>query len=522
MTKLADVRARPGVIDGAASGDLDLSCDVCVVGTGAGGAVAAATLAAAGLDVIMVEEGGYYSAEADFTAREKDVVAKLYQEAEQRTTVDGAIAVLHGRTVGGSTVVNWTTSFRTPEHVVLHWAKKHAVSGFTHADLVPHWDWIEKRLAVREVAEGELNANNRKLLEGCRAMGWRVEKLRRNVASCLQSGFCGLGCPANAKRSMLVTLVPDAIVAGARLLFRARVDRLELSGASAARAAGTLFASDGRAPSGKRFTVRAKRFVLSGGALHTSALLLRSGVTAGGAIGERVFIHPVICSVATYDDGTPPWEGAPQSVASHHFAERGDAVGVFLEAAPVYPALTGATMPGWGAEHASRMGEVRRSAVHVALAIDGFHDDVPGGVVRVRRSGAPALDYPIPAPVWEALRFGQRRLAEAQLASGARRVRTLHDPWLEMTSKDDVSRIESMPWKPSAVAVFTAHLMGGCRMGDDPRRSVVRSEDLRLHDLDNVWVIDGSVFPTSLGVNPQESIYGLARLMATRLAAKKP
>ena len=140
--------------------------------------------------------------------------------------------------------------------------------------------------------------------------------------------------------------------------------------------------------------------------------------------------------------------------------------------------------------------------------------------MKLRASGAPLLDYPIPHSIWEAFRFGQRRLAELQFASGADRVATLHDPTLIMNGKDDVSRVDSMPYSVGSLPVFSAHQMGGCAMGDDRRHAVVRSEDLRMHDLDNVWVMDGSVFPTSLGVNPQESIFGLVRLMATRLAAR--
>ncbi len=518
MTKLAEVRASANVTNGsAAASDLELSCDVCVIGSGAGGAVTAATLAAAGVDVLIVEEGGYWT-NSDFTMREKDVVSKLYQEAMQRATADGAIAILQGRAVGGTTVVNYTTSFRTPEHVVDHWKKKHGVTGFTHADLGPHWDWIEKRLAIHKVSEEEMNLNNRKLFEGFKAMGWQADTLYRNVAACMQSGFCGLGCPVNAKRSMLVTLIPDAIDAGARLVYRARIDRLETSASSATRAVGTLLDAEGVGSTGKRLTIKAKRFVLSGGAINTPALLLRSGITLGGLVGERTFIHPVIGSSAVYDEIIDPWRGAPQSAASHHFADRGEKVGVFFEAVPFYPMVMASATPGFGAEHVEHLGRARHTAGHVALVIDGFHEDVVGGVVRLRPNGAPVLDYPIPASIWEALRFGQRKLAEAAFASGAKSASTLHDPILEMKSKDDISRIESMPYKPGALPVFTAHLMGGCRMGNEPRTSVVRSDDLRMHDYDNVWVIDGSVFPTSLGVNPQESIYGLARLMATRLS----
>jgi len=520
MSKLTVIRSSTNVIGGSDQmSDLDLSCDVCVIGSGAGGAVTAATLAHAGIDVLIVEEGGYYTHQ-DFTMREKDVLPKLYQEAMQRTTLDAGMAILQGRAVGGTTVVNYTTSFRTPEHVVDHWAKKHAISGFKYADLVPHWEWIEKRLSIHKQAE--MNANNQKLYDGCKKLGWGADTLSRNVASCMQSGFCGLGCPVNAKRSMLVTMIPDAIDAGARLLYRARVDRIETQGDSATTAHITLLDADGLQPTGKRARIKAKRFVLSGGAINSPALLLRSGISLGGLVGERTFVHPVIASVAHYDEPIEAWRGAPQSAASHHFADRREKMGVFFEAIPFYPATIATGTPGFGEQHHARMARLRSAAIHIVLGIDGFQDDIPGGVVRLRASGATVLDYPIPAPVWEGLRFGQKRLAEIGFASGAREVTTLHDPELSIKSPDDISRIESMPYQVGSVPVFTAHLMGGCRMGSDSRTSVVRSEDARMHAYQNLYVIDGSLFPTSVGVNPQESIYGVARLMATRLASKSP
>ena len=519
MTSLAQVRSSPNITNGSVAGDLELSCDVCIIGSGAGGAVTASTLAKAGIDVLIVEEGGYY-AHSDFTTKEHDVVPKLYQEALLRTTADGAIAILQGKAVGGTTVVNYTTSFRTPEYVVEHWKKRHGVKGFQYADLAPHWDWIEARLGIHKVPEEEMNANNRSLFDACKAMGWQADTLRRNVVACMQSGFCGLGCPVNAKRSMLVTLVPDAIDAGARLVYRARIDKLETSGSSVTKATATFFDADGLKPTGKKLTIKAKRFILSGGAINTPGVLLRSGITLGGLVGERTFLHPVIGSLAEYEQIIDPWKGAPQSAASHHFYDRGEKVGVFFEASPFYPGTMGAGTPGFGPQHQDLIGRIRHVAIHIALVIDGFHEDVIGGKVRLRADGSPVLDYPIPASVWEALKFGQRKLAEAAFAGGAKAVHTLHDPVLSMASKDDCSRVESMPFRNASVPVFTAHQMGGCRMGDDPRTSVVRSEDCRMHEMDNVWVIDGSVFPTSVGVNPQESIYGLARLMATRFTEK--
>ncbi|CAN5420113.1 hypothetical protein BH09MYX1_BH09MYX1_51530 [soil metagenome] len=232
MTALTAIRLSPKNVDGSAlTADGDFDADVCIVGSGAGGAVTAAVLTAAGKSVILIEEGGYYTSD-DFTTRERDMMPKLYQEGGQRTTADLGISILQGRAVGGTTVVNWTTSFRTPEDVVEHWATKHAVGGFAYSDLVPHWDWIEKRLGITKVTPESMNPNNRTLYDGCKSLGWEVDTLKRNVVACLQTGMCGLGCPVNAKRSMLVTMIPDAVDGGARVVFRARALRFVTEGAT--------------------------------------------------------------------------------------------------------------------------------------------------------------------------------------------------------------------------------------------------------------------------------------------------
>jgi choline dehydrogenase-like flavoprotein len=518
VSLLTKLRTSPNLIDGSTQDDLTLTADVCVIGSGAGGAVAAATLAEHGKDVIIVEEGGFYDTD-DFTMRELDVMPKLYQEGMLRTTRDGGITVLQGRAVGGGTVVNWTTSFRTPEDVVEIWKKEHKVGGFSYGDLLPHYERIEARLAIHEVSVESMNANNRKLYDGCKKLGWGVEPLRRNVVACIQTGQCGLGCPVNAKRSMLVTMIPDAVDAGARIVHRARVDRLEVAADEVTTAHATLLDASGYKPTGKTAVIRAKRFVLSGGAINSPGVLLRSSIDSAGRVGARTFLHPVIVGLARYDETIAPYRGAPQSAASHHFAHRGDKVGVFFEAMPSYPVLSSVVTSDFGPPHTEDMRALGQTAIHVALTIDGFHDDTPGGTVKLRPSGAPVLDYPITPALWEAFRFAQRSLAEIHLASGARWSSTGHDPPLLIHRTEDLDSIDAQRWETGSVGVGTAHQMGGCAMGDDRATAVVRSEDLRHHVLKNLYVMDGSVFPTSLGVNPQESIYGLVSLMATRLAA---
>jgi choline dehydrogenase-like flavoprotein len=505
-----------GYADAGAIPEGALSADVCVVGSGAGGAVTAAQLAAAGLEVLVLEEGGHHT-RTDFHMLEHEAYPMLYQEGGGRATADLGIGILQGRAVGGTTVVNWTTCFRTPDDVIEHWHKAHAVNGLTVADLRPHYEAVEQRLNIHKVGLDEANRNNLLLYEGCKALGLPVDTTARNVRGCFKSGYCGMGCPVDAKQSMLVTYLPDAVAKGARVVSRCRVDRLEVEAGKVARARCTVLGRDGYHPTGAQLTVRAARFVLSAGAINTPAILIRSGL-GGGGVGRRTFLHPSVGLAGHWKDPIEPYFGAPQSVASHALAHPSSGMGMFLEAAPLHPMLASIAVGGFGAVHAGRMAELMYMTGHISLAIDGFDASEPGGTVTVRPSGAAVLDYPFTPRLAQAMREGLRTLARIDLAAGAEYVVSGHDPAVKIASERDIAQLDSAPYDVGRLAVFSAHQMGGAAMGDDPARAVVRSADLRHHSIANLYVIDGSVFPTGLGVNPQESIYGLAHLMADRLA----
>jgi choline dehydrogenase-like flavoprotein len=501
-------------------GDADLVTDVCIVGSGAGGAVTADTLAAAGLEVLVVEEGGYFTRER-FRMREDECYPHLYQESAQRTTKDLSVAIYQGRAVGGTTVVNWTTCFRTPDETLERWRQHHGVGDVDSNGLRPWFERAEDRLHIRQISLDEANLNNRLLWDGCRALGLSVDTLHRNTQGCIKLGYCGMGCPIDAKQSMLVTYLPDAMTKGARVLSRCRADRLVYEGRRVARLEATLLDAAGLQPTGVRVRVRAKHFIVAAGAIGSPALLLRSGTPdPHRRIGRRTFIHPVVVSAAFYDERIDGYYGAPQSVASHHYARRGDEVGFFLEAAPVYPLLMATALPVFGQRHRELMQQLPHLSAHIALAIDGHHDGEEGGTVSVLDSGRPQLDYVVSPKVWAALREAQRVMARVQLAAETkpREIVTIHPEPLVIRSEADVARIDEMPYAPGRVGVFSAHQMGGCGMSDDPRQGVVRSADGKVHGVDNLHVIDGSLFPTSCGVNPQLSIYGLAGLLSSRLA----
>jgi choline dehydrogenase-like flavoprotein len=249
--------------------------------------------------------------------------------------------------------------------------------------------------------------------------------------------------------------------------------------------------------------------VLAGGAINTPALLLRSKAGNGnGLVGKRTFLHPTIPLAAFHAEPVEGFYGPPQSVSVHHFARRPDGIGYFIEASPTHPMLAALAFPGTGDAHRRLTERLPYLQATIALLIDGQHDD-EGGTVSVDGAGRIKVHYPMAPALREAAVHALGNMARLQLAAGARELVTLHDSPLVLKTEADLARLAEAPFGPNLHAAFSAHQMGGCAMGGDPRTSVVNSSG-RHHELENVWVVDGSVFPTSLGVNPQLTIYALA------------
>lgn len=497
-----------------------LEADVVVIGSGAGGGVTAEILAQAGLAVLIVEEGALHSSR-DFKMREADAYPQLYQESAARKTRDKAINILQGRTVGGSTTVNWTSSFRTPPDTLAYWQRQHALSGYSEQAMAPWFAMMEQRLQIGDWPVPP-NENNDLLRRGAQVLGIPTAAIRRNVNGCWNLGYCGMGCPTNAKQSMLVTTIPAALSLGARLLTHARAERLVLQGDRVASLQITALDAQGLAPSGVTITVRARHFVLAGGAINSPALLLRSKAPdPHGLLGQRTFLHPTVICAAVFGQRVDAYAGAPQTVYSDHFLHTqpiDGAIGYKLEAPPLHPLLMATTMGGFGNAHAQTMRQFPHVHGLLALLRDGFHAGSPGGSVAIDRHGAPVLDYPLTPFIWDGVRRALLSMAEIQFAAGAASVYPVHEMAGHYTSwRQARSAIEALPYKALLARVVSAHVMGGCAMSDDARLGVTDGHG-RYRGLANLSVHDGSLFPTSLGANPQLSIYALAARLASSLA----
>jgi len=510
------------IYDGSAlEGDLVLEADVAIVGTGAGGAVCAEILAQAGLRVVMLEQGAHRKAR-DFDGREVSMLARLYQDGGARPTHDGAVAVVQGRTVGGSTTVNWTSCFRTPEPTLRHWQQSHGLEELGPEALAPFFDRMERRLQI--VPWETPNANNLAMARGAEKLGWHHGPIPRNVKGCANLGYCGLGCPIDAKQSMLVTTIPGALAHGAVLVTRVQAERIEMDGTRARGIAAIALDARGVRPTGTRVHVRAPFVVAAAGAIETPALLMRSNVPAPfQRIGKRTFLQMHNYSLAFMPERLDPYFGAPQSIYSNQFTWRDGVTGragFNLEAVGAQPVVAMNFWKGIGAEMADFARRLPYLHVLVAQIRDGFHPESPGGEVRLREDGSGVLDYPLNDFLWDGVRSSYLAMAECQLAAGAQSVHpATSDASFYRSWPEARDAIHSLPLRSPNVFLNSTHPLGGCAMGADPRSSVVSADGLH-HHVEALAVIDGSVLPTSLGVNPSLTLYALAARNATRLAAR--
>jgi choline dehydrogenase-like flavoprotein len=494
---------------------------VAIVGSGAGAGITAELLSQAGLELVIVEEGPLKSSR-DFRQLESDAYPTLYQDAAARKTADKAINILQGRCVGGSTTVNWTSSFRTPSATLAYWRDHFGLSELTDNALSPWFLAAERRLSIGPWLALP-NENNELLRRGALKLGIAAAAIQRNVKGCWNLGACGLGCPTNAKQSMLVTTIPAALDAGATLLVETHAERFELTQGRVTALYARAVRANG-APAEGTTRVVAKHYVLAAGAINSPGVLLRSGAPdPQKRLGVRTFLHPVVLSAATFAQRVAGWDGAPQTIYTDHFLDTqpiDGPIGYKLEAPPLHPLIFTASMGGFGREATARFAQFPNTHALLALLRDGFHAESPGGRVKLRDDGTPQLDYPLNDFVLDGARRALLSMAELQFAAGAVEVFTGHElarpykTWAE--AREGIARL---PMQPLMTKVVSAHVMGGCGMAADAARGVVRPDGVHWQ-IENLSVHDGSLFPTSIGANPQLSIYGLVNKLAAQLAKR--
>lgn len=502
-----------GLIDTRTLGPtLHVQADVVIVGSGAGGAPMARELARAGWRVVVVEEGRHYTPQ-DFQGDPVTATRELYRDLSLTATLGTPpIPLPLGMAVGGTTLINSGTCFRTPETLFDDWKRSVGLGDLRYADLLPHFDEVERTLHVADTPFELMGRNNQLFALGAQRLGYSGRPLRGNRRDCQGAGVCVWGCPNGAKQSTNLNYVPQALAAGAQVFTSARMSRVRLSrdGHHASGIDGVLL-DDARAPRGS-LRVDAPVVVLACGAIGTPDLLLRQGLAnRSGEVGKNLRLHPCAKVVGLFDEPVESWHGVPQSYLVDEFAVDG----ILMEGFWVPPGFLSIALPAFGERLKSLMHRYRHMAGFGVMV-----SDTSAGRVRPGPAGRPLITYSLNRADTAAFAKGVARACEIYFAAGAREVLPPIHGLPSVTTVEQARAIEQRRLRASDLELVAFHPMGTCRMGDDPRRSVVNAQ-LESHDVRGLYVADAGIFPTSLGVNPQISIMAFSSLAAQGLVARQ-
>ncbi|MDA4121509.1 MAG: GMC family oxidoreductase, partial [Thaumarchaeota archaeon] len=504
--------------------DTKLQCDVVVIGSGAGGGVIADTLAAAGLDVLVLEQGPYETSQT-FKQSEMTMMQKLFQQSGTASTKDLSIVLLAGRGVGGGTTVNWNTCLKPPSRVLTEWEKDFGVDDVAGPTFESYLDEVWRAIGVN-TEESHRNGNNQVLWDGCKALGYQEDAdyhvISRNAVGCHQRcDFCTYGCIYACKQSTALTYLPSAQRRGTRFLFDTRASRVVIEGGTAKGVEAEKW-SGGRV---HKIEVASRAVVAACGGIETPALLLRSGVPDKN-VGKHLRLDPTVALGGIFDRAIDLWKGPPQTVVVRKFIDLdGTYHGFWVEAAPAHPGLFALAIP-WvgGRQHKDFMKQYysRSSAAIILLR------ERSSGKVTVDREGYPIVTYDLQQADKETLIRGMGETAKILAAAGAVGVWTTHnDPSIagdgkgplkerDLDSFSDSLRRKGIEY--NRIMLFSAHIMGSCRMSADPSDGPTAPSG-ELHTVRGLYIGDACIFPTTPAVNPMITIMAMARRTAGSIIA---
>jgi choline dehydrogenase-like flavoprotein len=495
--------------------NIQIKADVVIVGSGAGGAIAAYELASKGKKVVVLEAGPYVPSEK-FSEMMAISMGTLYQDHGGQANANGDITVLQGACVGGSTVVNAALCFRTPDYYLKLWGKEFGLTNLTSKVMKPYFEKVEKNLQIRPAKRHETSVGAELINKGLKKLGLPPGIAKRNVKDCALTGFCFAGCVSDRKQSMLVTYLPWAVEKGATIFADTRVVRvLSDNGKASGVLAEVIDPANGQRKAELR--VDAPIVVLAAGPVQTPVLLMKSGLAnSSGQVGKNFACHPTMSLTAEFDKAVDDFHGATHSLYmdKHTLPEEGGYLLLNAVQDPVEASFQ--VEPGTGKPYMAYMSRYRNTIRLITL----IHDKNVGEVTW--KDGVKQIIYSVDNEDFKAMKQGLKTNARVLFAAGAKRVYIPTSQRLVIENAGQIDAvIDGLKNEPARYRYTSFHPQGTCRMGADPKRTVVNPKG-ETHDVKNLYIADASLLPTSIGYNPSETVYALASYVSDQINAAHP
>jgi len=494
-----------------------LQADLCIIGSGAGGSMVAKVAAEAGMKVMVLEAGALITPDM-MTQREEEMFPKLFWESGGRANKDNNIHIYQGKGIGGSTLHNLNLIRRIPTPILEDWIKRRGLKNLSLDEWDKLYTEVEEMLGVTPITDIMMNRHNKLLQEGCNKLGWRGGLMKHNRTGCVGSGFCEVGCAFDAKNNACKILVPKAVEAGAEFITHCQASRIVHRNNHVTGVEAYVMQAERQMPLSK-IEIKAERICLSASATGTAEIILRSQLPhPDGTVGETLHIHPAVMVAGEFAEPVRAWQGVPQTYECTEFLDFEESVKdennteyiagkkanrLWIINAFAHPMGTSTLLPGHGKVHSELMSRYENMGVFTAM----LHDQTAGTVKPKKKLGL-EIDYKLNKKDSDELREGLKACAQLILATGAERAIIPTNPLTVIKDEKDLSKIDAITINKETLDLAAVHPMGTVPMGDDRKTAAVDSSGKYLHT-EGLWIADGSLFPTSIGVAPQLSIYSM-------------